>query len=320
MSALGGLIGVVPIRAKGVTECAAPLFHSLGFAHAMLATWMGSALVIRRRFDARATMESLALHRASVLVVVPVMLDRLVELGPEARADKDLSSLRVIFVAGSQLGADLCVRAMDAFGPVLYNIYGSTEVAYATVATPADLAVEPGCVGRVIRGSTVKILDLDGVEMPPGVTGRIFVGNGAQFERYTGGGTKERIRGLMSSGDLGHFDERQLLFIDGRDDEMIVSGGENVFPREVEELLQGHGAVREVAAVGVPDAAFGTRLRAFVVVTQGASVTEDDLKNYVHDNLARYKVPRDIVFLTELPRNPTGKVMKRVLAQLEINS
>jgi fatty-acyl-CoA synthase len=199
---------------------------------------------------------------------------------------------------------------------VLYNLYGSTEIAYATIATPADLAAAPSSVGRVVRGAVVQILDHAGRPLPSGQTGRIFVGNMIAFEGYTGGADKERINGLVSSGDVGHFDDAGRLFIDGRDDEMIVSGGENVFPREVEELLGGHPQVLEAAAVGVPDPEFGQRLRVFVVRQPDAQLTEDDVKAFVRQNLARYKVPREVTFLGELPRNPTGKVLKRELVQL----
>jgi fatty-acyl-CoA synthase len=199
---------------------------------------------------------------------------------------------------------------------VLYNLYGSTEIAFATIATPADLEAEPGCVGRVVAGAVVEILDEQGRKLPPGQTGRIFVGNMLEFEGYTGGADKERAHGLVSSGDVGHFDAGGRLFIDGRDDEMIISGGENVFPREVEELLAGHPAVLEAAAVGVSDEKFGQRLRVFVVCRPGAQLTEEELKEYVRGNLAGYKVPREVIFLNELPRNPTGKVLKRNLVLL----
>lgn len=177
--------------------------------------------------------------------------------------------------------------------------------------------MEPGCVGREVRGAKVKILDEHGDEVPTGRTGRIFVGNSIQFEGYTGGGTKEVIGGLMSSGDVGHIDARGLLHIDGRDDDMIVSGGENVFPGEIEELLVSHDDIVEAAVLGVPDADYGARLRAFVVVREGATLTEDEVKEYVRANLARYKVPREVLFLNELPRNPTGKILKRELVRYE---
>jgi fatty-acyl-CoA synthase len=204
-------------------------------------------------------------------------------------------------------------RTLRACGPVLYNMYGSTEVAEASIATPADLAADPTTVGGAVRGTVIKILDPHGRELPTGVTGRIFVANAAQFDGYTGGGDKERIGALMSSGDVGHLDAAGRLFIDGRDDDMIVSGGENVFPAEVEGLLAGHAAIVEAAAIGVDDETFGQRLKAFVVLRDGHQLDEAAVKEYVKDNLARYKVPREVVFIEELPRNPTGKVLKREL-------
>ena len=160
-------------------------------------------------------------------------------------------------------------------------------------------------------------MDEDGKPVPSGETGRIFVGNEMAFEGYTGGGTKDALDGLMSSGDVGHFDSGGRLFIDGRDDEMIVSGGENVFPREVEDLLSDHEAVDEAAVIGVDDEQFGQRLKAFVVTSSGKALSEDEVKEYVKSNLARYKVPREVEFLDELPRNPTGKILKRELVEKE---
>ncbi|MFL5861031.1 MAG: acyl-CoA synthetase [Solirubrobacteraceae bacterium] len=312
---LGGLLSKVPFRARETTELAVPMFHALGFASMALGLTLGSTLVMHRHFDPEVTLDSLAENQATALVVVPIMLQRMLELGEEAVASRDTSHLRVIFVSGSALSVDLVKRSLKAFGPVLYNMYGSTEIAYATIATPSDLAEEPGSVGKVVRGVVVTILDDEGEEVKAGDTGRIFVANSAQFEGYTGGETKEKIKGLMSSGDVGHFDEKGRLFIDGRDDEMIVSGGENVFPAEVEDLLAGHEAIADAAVIGVDDERFGQRLKAFVVVRAGKQLTEDDVKTYVKENLARYKSPREVMFLEELPRNPTGKILKRELEE-----
>jgi fatty-acyl-CoA synthase len=315
LSMIGGLLSKVPFRARETTELAVPLFHALGFASMALGLALGSTLVVRRRFDPEVTLDSIQDNQCSALVVVPVMLQRMLDVGEDKIKERDLSELKVIFVSGSAVGPELVKRTLKAFGPVIYNMYGSTEIAYATIANPEDLADEPGTVGKVVRGTIVKILGEDGEEVDAGASGRIFVGNSAQFEGYTGGETKEQIKGLMSSGDVGHFDEAGRLFIDGRDDEMIVSGGENVFPAEVEECLASHQAVEEAAVIGVDDEKFGQRLKAFVVVRKGKDVSEDDLKGHVKDNLANYKTPREVVFLDELPRNPTGKVLKRELEE-----
>ncbi len=315
LALFGGLLSKVPFRAKEVTKLCVPMFHALGFMQAIVGIALGSTLVVRRRFDPEATLESLEQHHATAMVVVPVMLRRMVDLGEEAVKKRDLSALRIIFVSGSALGAGLARRAMETFGPVIYNLYGSTEIAYATIATPEDLEADPSSVGKVVRGSVVKIFDEDDQEVPTGTSGRIFVGNISQFEGYTGGGTKDAVQGLMSSGDVGHFDKEGHLFIDGRDDEMIVSGGENVFPAEVEELLAGHESIEEAAAIGVEDEKLGQRLKAFVVLRDGVELSEDEVKEYVRENLARYKVPREVVFVDELPRNPTGKVIKRELEE-----
>ena len=310
---IGGVLSKVPYRSGETTVLAAPMFHALGFAGMALGLGLGSTLVLHRRFDPETTLDALRDNRATALIAVPVMLQRLVELGDDAIAARHLDQLRIIFASGSAISADLVRKTLHAFGPVLYNMYGSTEVAEATIATPSDLAADPNTVGGVVRGTVIRILDEHGREVPAGTTGRIFVGNSLSFEGYTGGEDKERIAGLVSSGDVGHFDGAGRLFIDGRDDEMIVSGGENVFPAEVENLLAGHDAILEAAAIGVEDAQFGHRLKAFVVCAPGHDLTEDEVKEYVRENLARYKVPREVVFLDELPRNPTGKVLKREL-------
>jgi fatty-acyl-CoA synthase len=207
---------------------------------------------------------------------------------------------------------------MKDIGPVVYNLYGSTEISFVSIARPQDLKKNPATVGPMIKGVKVKILDEHGSELPTGQVGRIFVGTFFPFEGYTGGGNKEIIDGLMSSGDVGYFDSDGLLYVSGRDDEMIVSGGENVFPAEVEDLISGHPEVIEATAIGVEDKDFGQRLRAFVVLKDGAALTEDAIKDYVRNHLARYKVPREVIFLAELPRNPTGKILKRELRQIEI--
>jgi fatty-acyl-CoA synthase len=312
--ALAALIDKIPYRGRDTMTIAAPLFHSWGFSHFVMALPTASTIVLRRRFDPEETLRAVQESRSRVLAVVPVMIQRILQLPEETLRSYDLSSLRVTALSGSALPGELALEWMDRFGDSVYNLYGSTEVAYATVATPADLRAAPGTAGRPPYGTVVKIFDEAGETVPRGEVGRIFVGNQMAFEGYTGGGGKEAIDGLLSSGDVGHIDADGHLFIDGRDDEMIVSGGENVFPREVEDLLAGHDAVKEVAVIGVDDEEFGQRLKAFVVLTEHGSVTDDELKGHVKQNLARYKVPREVEFLDSLPRNATGKILKRELA------
>ncbi len=308
------LFSKIPLRARQSTMIAAPMFHSWGFAHFTVALPLASTIVLRRRFDPEETLRACAQQRASTLALVPVMLQRIMDLGEETIGRYDLGALRVIALSGSALPGELATRAMDAFGDVLYNLYGSTEVAWATIATPADLRAAPGTAGRPPIGTVVKLLDESGREVRRGDPGRIFVGNEMMFDGYTGGGNKEIVEGLMSTGDVGHLDSEGRLFVDGRDDEMIVSGGENVFPREVEDLLADHAEIEEAAVIGVPDQEFGQRLKAFVVPRNGTELDPDHVKEYVKHNLARYKVPREVVFLPELPRNATGKVLKRELS------
>jgi len=306
------LLSRMPLRAGWRTHIAAPLFHTWGFAHLALAMLLGSTVVLRRTFDPEGALRTAQDERCQSMVVIPVMLQRMLALDPELLDGIDLSRVEVVASSGSALPATLARAWMDRFGDNLYNIYGSTEVAYASIATPEDLRADPTSAGKPPYGTVVKILDEAGRELPPGETGRIFVGNGLLFEGYTNGGSKEVVDGLMSSGDVGYYDEAGRLHVAGRDDDMIVSGGENVFPQEVEDCLVTHEQVGEVAAVGVSDEDYGQRLRAFVVRT--GEVSEDELRDHVKANLARFKVPREIVFLDELPRNATGKILKRELA------
>jgi fatty-acyl-CoA synthase len=306
----------IPLRAGECTMMAAPLFHGTGISQFILSFGLGCTVVVRRRFHPEETLRAIQDNRATALILVPTMLQRILDLGPEVLAKYDTSSLRIIFSAGSALAPDLGNRAMKAFGDVLYNLYGSTEVAVATVATPEDWRAVPGTVGRAPVGCRVALYDESGTAVTePEVIGRVFVGSGLAFEGYTDGRHKEIIDGLLSSGDVGHFDSAGRLFIDGRDDDMIVSGGENVFPAEIENLLVEHDAVLEAAVIGVPDERFGQRLRAYVVTHEESTVDADDLKAFVKANLARYKVPRDVVFLDELPRNATGKVLRNKLGE-----
>jgi acyl-CoA synthetase (AMP-forming)/AMP-acid ligase II len=314
---IAAIIDKIPYRSRETMMVASPLFHSWGFFHFIMSLPTASTLVLRRRFDPEQTLQAAQDSRAEVLAVVPVMIQRILQLPDEVLANYDLSSLRITAISGSALPGELAIEWMDRFGDSVYNLYGSTEVSWASVATPEDLRAAPGTAGLPPRGTMVRLYDDAGQEVPRGEVGRIFVGNEMSFEGYTGGGGKEVIGGLLSTGDVGHLDPAGRLFVDGRDDEMIVSGGENVFPREVEDLLADHHAIAEAAVIGVSDEEFGQRLKAFVVSAVEEDLSEDDLKAHVKANLASYKTPREIEFLDELPRNATGKVLKRELHERE---
>ncbi len=317
-SAALALLSKIPLRNGDRTLIAAPLFHTWGWAHLMLGMLLGNAAVLTRRFEPASALRLVSEQRCTAVVVIPVMLQRILQAPKEVLAGADFSGVRVVASSGSVIPGSIVTAWMDAFGDNLYNIYGSTEVAWATIAAPADLRAAPTTAGQVPFGTEVRLFDNEGRPVPQGSTGRIFVGNSMLFEGYTGGGDKERIDGLMSSGDVGRFDEHGRLFVEGRDDDMIVSGGENVFPQEVEEVLAAHPDVVEAAAIGVPDDDFGQRLRGFVVLHEGAVPNEAALLDHVRSQLARYKVPRELVFLPELPRNATGKIVKRTLGEVDL--
>ena len=315
------IIDRIPFPRKGTMVIVSPIFHSTGWATYTVGAALGNKVVTARRFSAGRTLQLIAEHKAEMLVAVPTMLHRIVELGPDVIAEYDTSSLTTILIAGSALSPELSNRIQDTFGDVLYNMYGSTECAIATVATPAELRAAPGTAGRAPVTCEVVLYDEHDQRVNgANCRGRIFVRNGAPFSGYTDGRNKQIVDGYMSSGDMGHFDENGLLFVDGRDDDMIVSGGENVFPQEVENLLEKRADVAEVAVVGVDDVEFGKRLRAFVVSEPGAVQDAAEIKQFVKENLARHKVPRDVVFVDELPRNATGKLLRRVLTQMDVDS
>jgi len=308
-----GILDRIPYRSGDVTVIPTPLFHAWGLAQLTIAAATASTAVLVQRFTPGATLDAIEAERASVLAVVPVMIQRI--LASDDIDHRDLSSLRIVATSGSALPAAVALDWMDRFGDNLYNLYGSTEVGQATLATPDDLRAAPGTAGRAIAGGVVEIVDERGSPVPHDVVGLIVVGNDGQFTEYTGGGTKPTIGGLMSSGDLGYFDSSGRLFVTGRADDMIVSGGENVFPLEIEEVLLSHDEIVDALVVGVTDPDFGQRLAAYVVLRPDASVDDQAVRTFVGDRLARFKVPRDVVFVDELPRNATGKLLRNQSAE-----
>ncbi len=314
---LVAFFGAIPYRGNSRIVLAAPLFHSWGLINFGFGLSLAPTYVLRRRFDAAKVIGDIEQHKADALVVVPQMMQRMVEVDPDVVKKADVSSLKITASSGSALAGELANHYMDMFTDSVYNFYGATETGWVTIASPTDLREAPGTAGTPPFRTTVKILDPDGKELPQGETGVIHVGNDMPFGGYTDGNTKTFADGLMSTGDLGHFDENGRLFVSGRDDDMIISGGENVFPRELEDVLIDHEDIVDVVVTGIDDEKFGQVLAAYVVVKDGKSLTEDDVKAYAKDHVARFAVPGRTMFLDELPRNPTGKVMKRELPSFE---
>nr|WP_077098747.1 acyl-CoA ligase FadD12 [Mycobacterium terramassiliense] len=310
---LKAILDRTPWRAEETVVIVAPMFHAWGFSQLIFAASMACTVVTRRKFDPEATLDLIDRHRATGLAVVPVMFDRIMELPAEVRNRYTCKSLRFAAASGSRMRPDVVIAFMDQFGDVIYNNYNATEAGMIATATPADLRAAPDTAGRPAGGTEIRILDGDFNELPTGEVGTIYVRNDTQFEGYTSGSTKDFHAGFMSSGDVGYLDDAGRLFVVGRDDEMIVSGGENVYPIEVEKTLAAHPEVAEAAVIGVSDEQYGQRLAAFVVLAPGAGATTESLKQHVRENLANYKVPREITVLDELPRGSTGKILRNEL-------
>jgi len=298
-------LSVIPLRSGETTVIAAPIFHAWGLAHLALGMVLGSTVVLHKKFDPSRVLEAVEQHQATALIVVPVMLDKLLHAEP-----RDTSSLRVVASSGSALPGELATRTLERLGPVLYNLYGSTEAAYAAIATPDDLAADPHTAGRPPHGVTLRIVNEQGQPVPQGTPGFVYVGGPMSFEGYTDGSDKARLDGLVATGDVGVLDSKGRLKILGRDDDMVVIGGENVYPGQVEDALLSHDGVLEVAVTSADDPSYGVRLIAHVV----GEATEEELQALVRDRVARFAVPREFRFVAELPRNATGKVLKRELA------
>jgi acyl-CoA synthetase (AMP-forming)/AMP-acid ligase II len=310
---LKAILDRTPWRVEEPIVIVAPMFHAWGFSQLIFAASMACTVITRRKFDPEATLDLIDRHQATGLAVVPVMFDRIMELPDDVRNRYSGKSLRFAAASGSRMRPDVVVSFMDQFGDVIYNNYNATEVGMIATATPEDLRAAPDTAGKPAGGTQIRILDPEFNELPTGETGTIYVRNDTQFDGYTSGVTKDFHAGFMSSGDVGYLDANGRLFVVGRDDEMIVSGGENVYPIEVEKTLAAHPEVAEAAVIGVDDEQYGQRLAAFVVLAPEAATTVDTLKQHVRENLANYKVPREIAILDELPRGSTGKILRAEL-------
>lgn len=309
LRSLANLIGVVPYHRSDTILCPAPLFHSFGLATFTFATALGASLVLPEKFDARESLELIERHRATAASFVPVMISRILDLDDDEKTAHDLSSLRIVLASGSSMSPELRTSAMQLFGDVLYDLYGSTEAGWVAIARPEDIKTKPRSVGRPVPGIEIAVFSPEGDRLGSSRSGQIFARSDVSFEGYTTGDSKEEREGFMSLGDAGYLDDDGFLFVEGRADDMVVIGGENVYPIEIEEVIESLPGVREAAVLGIDDPEYGQVLAAFVA----GSVTAGEVKRKCGDELASYKVPRRIDIVDELPRTSSGKILKRQL-------
>lgn len=295
-----------------------PLYHSAAQAFVKMMTGLGATIVLADKFDAEETLAIIAQERITSAFMVPTMLVRINALPPEVRAKYDCTSLRWVMSGAAPLSTSTARRFQEHFGPVLHNFYGATETGTVTHAKPSDHLERPGTVGQALRGNEIRILDEEGDEVSAGEVGELYVRNGMIISGYHKNpeATRSSFRdGFFSVGDLARMDSEGYLFLASRKHDMVISGGVNIYPREIEEVLHSHPGVVEAAVIGVPDEEWGEALEAFIVIESGMAITKEDLLRHCKDHLAGYKQPRNIVFMDELPRNPTGKILKRELRE-----
>ena len=313
LGTLANLIARVPYRRDDVIFCPAPMFHSFGLATFTFGAALGATLVLPEKFDPEGSLEWIEKYKATAASFVPVMLRRIVSLDDEVKKRYDLSSLRIVMTSGSVLSDDLRKAATELFGEVIYDLYGSTEIGWVAIATPEDMRSKPKTVGMPVEGIDVAVFSPEGDRLGSNETGELYVKSSILFEGYTSGESKDERDGYMAIGDYGKLDDDGYLFVESRTDDMVVVGGENVYPIEVEQVIESIDGVNEVTVLGVQDEEYGEVLAAFVVGTADVDAIEARCKA----ELASYKVPRRIELRDELPRNATGKIVKReLIAQL----
>lgn len=314
-------INETPLRVDDVHLAACPMYHSTAFAFVTLGHLLGQTVVVMDDFKPEAFLELVERHRVTTTALVPTMIHRIVELPAAVRRRYDTRSLRIVFSGGSALPPGLGTAFMDLFGDTLYNFYGSTETGLVTLARPADLRAAPGTIGRAVPGNDIRLLDDERRDVVPGEVGEVFVKNRLSVVGYHADVEATRastVDGYFSVGDLARCDGRGLYFLEGRKRDMIISGGVNVYPAEVEGRLEEHPEILEAAVIGVADSEWGERVRAFVVRRAGSALDEGAVRAFAREKLSGPKIPREVVFVDSLPRNPTGKVLKRELREHRI--
>jgi fatty-acyl-CoA synthase len=309
-------ISQFPLRRDERHLVVCPLYHSAAPAFVSMVMSVGGCVVILDHFDPESVLRTIERERITSSLMVPTMYARLMSLPPEVIRKYDCSSLRWLMSGAAPLPTDLARRVEDAFGPILYNFYGATETGLVTIAKPGEHTARPGTIGTIIGGNEVRLLDAEGREVPIGQVGEVYVRNSMLMDGYHGNdkATRDATReGFISVGDLAYRDADGYYYLADRKTDMVISGGVNIYPWEIEQRLHEHPAVHDAAVVGAPDPEWGESLVAFIVLETGRTATAEELCDWVKQTLADYKRPRKVFFIDALPRNPTGKILKREL-------
>jgi fatty-acyl-CoA synthase len=316
LESVADLVLQVGLRGDDRHLVVCPLYHSMAPAFVAILMSLGATTILMNHFEPAGCLDIIARERASCAVMVPTMMTRILDLPPDQLAAADASSLRWVMSGAAPLPTETARRFMARFGPVLWNFYGSTETGMVTLAGPDDHLAHPGTIGRALTGNQIRLLDDAGREVPPGAVGELYARNSMLITGYhrnpeaSGAALRD---GMFSVGDLARRDAAGYYYLESRKHDMVISGGVNIYPREIEDHLATHPAILEAAVIGVPDPEWGEAVHAFVVVRAGRALTERDVIEFCRAGLADYKRPRRVAFVAELPRNPTGKVLKREL-------
>ena len=313
LEAVLGVVQAFELRDSDVHLLAGPLYHSAPNAFLSLQILLGATTIILPKFDAVEALRLIELYRVSTTFMAPTLLQRLCDVPDEIAKTFDTSSLHSIILGAAPCPHSLKVRATERFGPVLWEFYGATETGFVTILRPEDQLRKPGSCGTIAHGQEMRLLNEAGEEVPDGVPGEMWVRNSslAQYFKKPDATARSMRDSFFSVGDIAYRDSEGYYFICDRKIDMIISGGVNIYPAEIEAVLSAHPAIEDVAVIGVPDPHWGESVKAVVSLRLGASASQEELIAYCVERIADFKKPRSVDFVDELPRNPAGKLLKR---------
>jgi fatty-acyl-CoA synthase len=313
------MIHQVGMRADDRHLVVCPLYHSAAPAFAAIMMALGATNVVMSHFDPEGALDVIQRERITCTLMVPTMLIRIANLPDATIRTYDTSNLRWVMSGAAPLTTEAARRFQEKRGPILWNFYGATETGLVTLAGPGDHVTRPGTIGKALRGNSIRLINDDGQLVKRGEIGELYARNSTMmsgYHRNEEATQSSQREGYFSVGDMGRVDADGYYYLESRKHDMVISGGVNIYPREIEDHLHTHPAILEAAVVGVPDPEWGESLRAFVVMRDGEHVSEAEIIDFCRTGLSDFKRPRRVIFVAELPRNPTGKILKRELREL----